>query len=76
MKDFINFKAEVKSALVKKGWTYAELSEATKAAGANGGRGYSIKTIEKLMCGSYVASEDNIATAIAKVLDIPQSLTV
>ncbi len=63
MVDFARFKAEVKKQLSLKNWKYADLAKAT---------GYSISTIESLMCGSRAS--DKVYKAVANALDIPEHL--
>lgn len=74
MKDFLMFKAEVKKRQVETGMTYKDLEQITKQNGANGGKGYTYKTIEKFMCNGYTCSDEMIAKAIAEALDIPEYL--
>lgn len=74
MKDFLKFKAAVKSRQVETGLTYKDLEQITKRNGANGGEGYTYKTIEKFMCGCYTCSDEKISKAIAEALNIPEYL--
>lgn len=63
MVDYVSFKAEVKKKLALKGWKYADLAKAS---------GYSVSTIESLMCGARAT--DNVCKAVAQALDIPEHL--
>ena len=60
---FVAFKAEVKKQLALRNWKYKDLALAT---------GYTVGTIEALMCGARV--NDTIAEIVAKTLGIPLSM--
>lgn len=63
MVKFPLFRAEVKKQLSLRNWTYKDLAMAT---------GYKYRTIEAFMNEKRVT--DNVARAIAEVLDIPEHL--
>lgn len=69
MKDYERFRAEICAALSAKKrpdgkrWTYEDVAKAT---------GYSRNTIEQFMSGTKIT--DNVATAMAKALDISDYL--
>lgn len=69
MQNYEAFRAEVCARLSAKKrpngrrWTYDDVAAAT---------GYSRNTIEQFMCGLKIT--DNVATAMAKALDIPEHM--
>lgn len=59
MINHLKFKAEVKKQMTLKGWKYSDLAKAT---------GYSIGTIESLMCGARAS--DRVYRAVANAIGI------